>query len=93
MKSTCTSCGKVFKSVSGFDKHWTGKLEKLLYQGSRVVGRIASTRRCRTADEMSLEGFTTNAKGWWILGTSEYEFGHKNEASIYSEENLEEAAV
>ena len=49
----CCTCGKIFKSIKGFDNHWTGKNE---------------TRRCATDDELAVKKFRQDAKlGTWAI--------------------------
>ena len=47
----CTTCGEEFLSVTGFDKHRVGPMDK---------------RRYLTPDEMPERGMRRNAKNWWV---------------------------
>lgn len=55
MKSICGACGRIFSSVSSFDKHRVGKFEPM-------------ERRCLSEQEMLDKGMTKNDKGWWTTG-------------------------
>jgi hypothetical protein len=55
MKSTCGACGRIFSSISSFDKHRVGRFEPM-------------ERRCLTEPEMLQRGMTKNEKGWWTTG-------------------------
>jgi hypothetical protein len=55
MASKCTVCGKVFNSVSGFDKHRTGEFAD-------------KSRRCLSDEEMAAKDFRLNANGKWVVG-------------------------
>lgn len=50
----CPSCGKEFKSVSGFDGHRVGKY-------------IPDTRRCLTENELKSKGWYKDNRGWWRM--------------------------
>ena len=50
----CTACGKLFGSVTGFDKHRIGKYT------------IPDTRRCLKEKELKEKGLTKNDKGVFV---------------------------
>ena len=52
-KSICTACGKIFKSLGGFDKHRAGSFAE-------------DTRRCLTDEEMVAQGMLLNDQRQWI---------------------------
>lgn len=58
MSNLCRSCGKDFRSLSGFDAHRVGKHEPL-------------QRRCLTTEELEAKGYKTNQQGKWVMPNPE----------------------
>lgn len=68
---TCETCGKVFRSESGFDGHRAGVYEKGHMVQRRVQGKrrmvyivdSPNTRRCLSDKEMRARGYFVNQRG------------------------------
>lgn len=55
MKSQCTVCNAVFRTVKGFDRHRVG---------------VPGDRRCLTSSQMVETGFRLRPDGVWLTGAS-----------------------
>ena len=52
-KSNCSGCHQICSSLSAFDLHRTGRLQR-------------KTRSCLTEQEMRERDMVQNEKGWWV---------------------------
>lgn len=92
MKSECTSCSKIFKSVAAFDKHRTGSYGDPIYKNNdpttgKVIRYTKPARRCMTTEEMLAAGMCQNERGWWITiayDPSAYARGETEEEEVES---------
>lgn len=65
----CETCGRTFKSETGFTEHRVGRFEEghTTGKGKRQRYRVikASTRRCLTAEELTAKGYWPNGDLVW----------------------------
>lgn len=68
----CPARQETFTCLSVFEMHRTGSFGDPIYEASRtdksrrMVGHMATTRRCLHAQEMLARGMARNDKGWWL---------------------------
>ena len=58
VRCKCRTCGEVFRSAAGFDKH-------------RVGAHGTADRRCMTEVEMTLAGMARGKDGLWVTRLQE----------------------
>jgi hypothetical protein len=54
----CPTCGELFNSVSGFDRHRMGDFAK--------SGELRHYRCCLSPAKMTAQGWSRNVAGFWI---------------------------